>query len=78
MATVVAKQEADEEEYTIKPQASTPAVDTSEWPLLLKDYNKLVVKPDDADILLSGTLLRLDQSCRAIETDDETARNLGV
>lgn len=29
-----------EDEYTIKPQASTPAVDTSSWPLLLKNYDK--------------------------------------
>ena len=27
-------------EYTIKPEAVTPAVDTSTWPLLLKDYDK--------------------------------------
>lgn len=29
-----------EEEYTIKPQAVTPALDTSSWPLLLKNYDK--------------------------------------
>lgn len=29
-----------EEDYTIKPQAVTPAVDTSDWPLLLKNYDK--------------------------------------
>jgi H/ACA ribonucleoprotein complex subunit 4 len=26
-------------EYIIKPQASAPAIDTSDWPLLLKNYN---------------------------------------
>ncbi len=41
MAMVVSKDEAD---YTIKPEATTPAVDTSSWPLLLKDYNKLLVR----------------------------------
>lgn len=29
-----------EEEHIIKPQAVTPAVDTSSWPLLLKNYDK--------------------------------------
>ena len=38
---VVSKDEAD---YTIKPEATTPLVDTSSWPLLLKDYNKLLVR----------------------------------
>lgn len=31
--------EADDE-FTIKPQASTPQLDTSNWPLLLKNYDK--------------------------------------
>lgn len=31
---------AGEEEYSIKPQASVPALDTSTWPLLLKNYDK--------------------------------------
>lgn len=29
-----------EEDYSIKPQASTPALDTSSWPLLLKNYDQ--------------------------------------
>lgn len=36
---MVSKKEV-EEEYTIKPQAVTPAIDTSSWPLLLKNYDK--------------------------------------
>jgi H/ACA ribonucleoprotein complex subunit 4 len=36
MAMVVAQKEVD---YTIKPEVVTPAVDTSSWPLLLKNYN---------------------------------------
>ena len=39
MAMVVAKKGGDED-YTIKPEAATPAVDTSNWPLLLKNYDK--------------------------------------
>jgi hypothetical protein len=37
---VVKKTTTEEEEYTIKPQATTPSLDTSEWPLLLKNYDK--------------------------------------
>lgn len=33
-----------EDEYSIKPQATTPALDTSNWPLLLKNYEKLLVR----------------------------------
>ncbi|KAI0408035.1 pseudouridine synthase [Xylaria palmicola] len=31
-------------DYSIKPTAVTPAVDTSTWPLLLKNYDKLLVR----------------------------------
>lgn len=37
MAVSVAKQEMD---YTIKPEAATPAISTADWPLLLKNYEK--------------------------------------
>jgi H/ACA ribonucleoprotein complex subunit 4 len=37
---VVKKKGTEEEEYLIKPQAATPAIDTSNWPLLLKNYDK--------------------------------------
>jgi len=33
-----------EEQYAIKPQAVTPAIDTSTWPLLLKNYSNLLVR----------------------------------
>ena len=36
------------------------------------------MKSDDADILLSGTLLRLYQTSGTVNADDETAGNLGV
>jgi hypothetical protein len=29
-----------DEDYVIKPQSSAPSVDTSSWPLLLKNYDK--------------------------------------
>jgi hypothetical protein len=31
-------------DFTIKPSAVTPSVDTSTWPLLLKNYDKLLVR----------------------------------
>jgi hypothetical protein len=37
MAMAVSQKEID---YSIKPEAVTPAVDTSTWPLLLKNYDK--------------------------------------
>ncbi len=33
-----------EDQFVIKPQATAPAVDTSDWPLLLKNYDKLLVR----------------------------------
>jgi H/ACA ribonucleoprotein complex subunit 4 len=39
---VVAQKETDTD-YTIKPEAITPAVDTSSWPLLLKNYNNCII-----------------------------------
>ena len=30
----------DEKDYSIKPEAITPALDTNDWPLLLKGYDK--------------------------------------
>ncbi|PYH30513.1 pseudouridine synthase CBF5 [Aspergillus neoniger CBS 115656] len=41
MAVAVAKEEMD---YAIKPEASSSKIDTSEWPLLLKNYDKLLVR----------------------------------
>jgi hypothetical protein len=39
-ADAVMKHEEDENEQVIKPQTLVPAVDTSNWPLLLKNYDK--------------------------------------
>ncbi|KAI2643342.1 pseudouridine synthase [Xylaria nigripes] len=33
-----------EADYTIKPTAAAPVIDTSNWPLLLKNYDKLLVR----------------------------------
>jgi hypothetical protein len=37
MANTVAKEEVD---YTIKPEASSSNINTADWPLLLKNYDK--------------------------------------
>lgn len=39
---------------------------------------ELVVKSDNTDILLTGTLLRLDQAGGAVNTDDQTSSDLGI
>lgn len=35
---------ADDEDYMIKPQSTTPKLDTSKWPLLLKNYDSLNIR----------------------------------
>jgi hypothetical protein len=47
MADKVLAIRAQEEEHVIKPQASKPATDTSDWPLLLKNYDKRANHPPD-------------------------------
>ncbi|CAH2033768.1 unnamed protein product [Thlaspi arvense] len=48
MAEVVeiarSEKDADNGDYMIKPQGFTPAIDTSHWPILLKNYNLLNVR----------------------------------
>ncbi|KAI1505626.1 pseudouridine synthase [Biscogniauxia marginata] len=44
MATVKKDIKPDEDQFSIKPTAVTPSVDTSTWPLLLKNYDKLLVR----------------------------------
>lgn len=39
---------------------------------------QLVVQADDGDVLLSSTLLRLDQTSGAVNADNQTSCNLGV
>lgn len=31
-------------DYSLKPESSAPELDTSQWPLLLKNYDKLLVR----------------------------------
>ena len=39
---------------------------------------QFVVQSDNTHILLSGTLLRLDESCCAINADNQAPSNLGI
>ncbi|KAL8805879.1 MAG: hypothetical protein Q9182_001660 [Xanthomendoza sp. 2 TL-2023] len=66
MAMVV----AEEIDYTIKPQASTPAVDTSDWPLLLRNYNKLLVR--------TGHFTPIPVGCTPLKRDLKSFISSGV
>jgi H/ACA ribonucleoprotein complex subunit 4 len=44
-----------EEDYIIKPEAVTPSVDTSSWPLLLKNYNNRMNSASIVDIRSNTT-----------------------
>lgn len=35
-----------EEDFAIKPASFTPALNTADWPLLLKNYDKLLVRSE--------------------------------
>ena len=39
---------------------------------------ELVVKADDADVLLTSTLLGLDETCSTVNADNQTSSDLGV
>jgi len=42
------------EDFLIKPEKTTPSLDTSKWPLLLKDYDKLAVRTGHYTPIPSG------------------------
>ena len=67
MAVVVAK---DEPDYIIKPEAATPAIDTSTWPLLLKNYNKLLVR--------TGHFTPIPVGCTPLKRDLKSFISSGV
>ncbi|KAF2142982.1 uncharacterized protein K452DRAFT_317869 [Aplosporella prunicola CBS 121167] len=67
MAAIVPAQDAD---YTIKPQANAPPVDSSEWPLLLKNYNNLLVR--------SGHFVPIPNGCAPHKRDLKSYISSGV
>ena len=68
MAVVLAK--GQEVDYTIKPEASTPAVDTSDWPLLLRNYNRLLVR--------TGHFTPIPVGCTPLKRDLKSFISSGV
>eukprot|EP00727_Mastigamoeba_balamuthi_P011316 m51a1_g6807 putative h aca ribonucleoprotein complex subunit 4-like (499) ;mRNA; r:253818-255736 len=48
------EEEGEEPEYTIKPEKVVPVLDTSSWPLLLKNYDKLIVRTGHYTPIPSG------------------------
>ncbi|KAI9786867.1 MAG: centromere/microtubule-binding protein cbf5 [Geoglossum umbratile] len=60
----------DEQDYSIKPQAVTPAVDTSNWPLLLKNYDKLLVR--------TGHFTPIPVGCTPLKRDLKSYISSGV
>ncbi|KIY45452.1 putative rRNA pseudouridine synthase [Fistulina hepatica ATCC 64428] len=57
-------------EYTIKSQETTPSLDTSQWPLLLKNYDKLLVR--------SGHFTPIPTGCTPLKRDIESYVKSGV
>ncbi|RDA87518.1 hypothetical protein CP532_1621 [Ophiocordyceps camponoti-leonardi (nom. inval.)] len=64
---VVKKKEAD---YSIKPQAVTPPLDTSSWPLLLKNYDRLLVR--------TGHFTPIPNGCSPLKRDIKSYISSGV
>ena len=64
----VAKEE--DTEYSIKPQATTPAIDTSSWPLLLKNYDKLFIR--------TGHFTPIPVGCTPLKRDLKSYISSGV
>jgi len=57
-------------EFTIKPEAKQPQLDTSEWPLLLKNYDKLLVR--------SAHFTPIPQGCSPLKRDLQSYIKSGV
>lgn len=60
----------EEEDYVIKPESTTPAIDTSEWPLLLKHYNRLLVR--------TGHFTPIPVGCNPLRRDLKSYISSGV
>ncbi|KFY10476.1 hypothetical protein V492_04996 [Pseudogymnoascus sp. VKM F-4246] len=69
MAMTVAKKGGDVD-YSIKPEAVVPAVDTSTWPLLLKNYDKLLVR--------TGHFTPIPNGCTPLKRDLKSYVSSGV
>lgn len=65
---VVAKENDDP--YIIKPEAATPTLDTSEWPLLLRNYDKLLIR--------TGHFTPIPVGCTPLKRDLKSYISSGV
>ena len=66
------KKEKDPSKLVIKPESTTPKLDTSKWPLLLKNYDKLNVRTGHYTPIPAGnTPLRrpLEEHVRCVTCD---------
>ncbi|WYZ38819.1 hypothetical protein EsH8_III_000733 [Colletotrichum jinshuiense] len=61
---------SEEEEFAIKPQAAVPQLDTSNWPLLLKNYDKLLVR--------TGHFTPIPAGCSPLKRDIKSYISSGV
>ncbi|KAK5712013.1 centromere/microtubule-binding protein cbf5 [Elasticomyces elasticus] len=67
MAVTAAKEEVD---YTIKPEAGANNINTADWPLLLKNYEKLLVR--------TGHFTPIPAGCSPLKRDLKSYVNSGV
>jgi H/ACA ribonucleoprotein complex subunit 4 len=58
------------QEYVIKPEDKVPSLDTSQWPLLLKDYDKLLIR--------SAHFTPIPAGCSPLQRDITTYVKSGV
>ncbi|CRK36909.1 hypothetical protein BN1723_015147 [Verticillium longisporum] len=73
----------EEEEYSIKPQAATPQLDTSSWPLLLKNYDKRKFSPsrdtiEPAVLVRTGHFTPIPAGCSPLKRDIKSYISSGV
>ncbi|KAF9881195.1 centromere/microtubule-binding protein cbf5 [Colletotrichum karsti] len=71
---------SEEEEFAIKPQASVPQLDTSNWPLLLKNYDKRKFPSLlDAKLLVrTGHFTPIPAGCSPLKRDIKSYISSGV
>jgi H/ACA ribonucleoprotein complex subunit 4 len=69
-STDLAVAKDNDDPYTIKPEAVTPVLDTSEWPLLLRNYDKLLIR--------TGHFTPIPVGCTPLKRDLKSYISSGV
>ncbi|KAL1984770.1 hypothetical protein VTN96DRAFT_8711 [Rasamsonia emersonii] len=67
---MVASASKEDVDFSIKPEAVTPSIPTSEWPLLLKNYDKLLVR--------TGHFTPIPAGCSPLKRDLKSYISSGV